>query len=331
MDFVGVGSPLVDVLARVHGSVVDELGLIPGSMALVDLAQAERVYEAMGPALEASGGSAANTAVGVAALGGNAGFIGKVADDQMAKVFAHDLRGAGVHFEPQIAARSDESESNGTGRCLVLVTEDAQRTMATHLGAASRITPRDIPEDLIARARIVYLEGYLWDLGPAKAAMRRAMQVAHDADGAVALSLSDSFCVDRHRSEFLELVTSEIDILFGNEEEVCMLFGSSDLNRSLDYASETGILVAVTRGHLGSVVISGSGPLAVPAASVSEVVDTTGAGDLYAAGFCYGLTHGLDPYGCASLGSLCASEVISHMGARPLADLRALASEAGLV
>ncbi len=330
-DFVGIGSPLVDVLAQVHDSVLEDVGLIRGSMALVELDEAEAIYKAMGPAIEASGGSAANSAAGVAALGGSAAFIGKVGEDALAKVFTHDLEGAGVRFHAAVAPNDSADTTHGTGRCLVMVTQDAERTMATHLGAATTIAPKDIPEDLIARARIVYLEGYLWDMAPAKAAMRHAISVAHNNDCAVALSLSDSFCVDRHRSEFLELVTNEIDILFGNEEEVCRLFGSADLNKSLDYAQETGILVAVTRGHLGSVVIAGDDPEPVPAAAVTSVIDTTGAGDLYAAGFCYGLTHGLSPIECARLGSLCASEVISHIGARPQADLFELATKAGLL
>lgn len=356
LDVVGMGSSLVDVLSNVPDETVAALGLTRGAMALVDLEQAEAVYAAMGPTVEVSGGSAANTVAGVAALGGAAGFVGKVADDPMGHVFLHDIRAAGVAFHPVIAPAppqrddatkagqppaaiadggvsaglQDEGEALGTGRCLVLVTGDAERTMATHLGVATTIGPDDLPVDLVGRSSILYLEGYLWDLGPAKAAMRRAIEVAHDANGAVALSLSDPFCVDRHRRELLDLIVHDVDVLFGNEEELRRLFEKPSLEAALGAAEETGILVAATRGAAGSVVVAGRGPVEVPAADVASVVDTTGAGDLYAAGFLYGLTHGSDPVDCARLGSLCAGEVIGHLGARPQHDLAALARSAGL-
>ncbi len=349
LDVVGIGSPLVDVLSSSTDHQLEQLGLVKGSMALVDLARAEGIYEAMGPTTEASGGSAANTAVGVTALGGTSGFVGKVADDMLGTVFTHDIRAAGVRFElvgaadagadgaPASSRAADgapassgaaDGEAEGTGRCLVLVTGDAERTMATHLGVATTITPQDIPLDLVAQARILYLEGYLWDMPPAKEAMRRAAAAAHEQDGAVALSLSDPFCVARHRADFLELLLGEVDVLFANEEEVRRLFGADSLDEALDAAVETGLLVAVTRGAQGSVVVTARGPVAVPAAPVAEVVDTTGAGDLYAAGFLYGLSHGADPERCAELGGICAAEVISHLGARPQRDLRVLAGVA---
>lgn len=327
LDVVAVGSPLVDILARASEEEIAAAGLVRGSMALVELDHAEEIYAAMGTTIEVSGGSAANTAAGVAALGGSAGFVGKVAEDALGEVFMHDIRAAGVDYHPVIS----DDDGLGTGRCLVLVSGDAERTMATHLGASSTIGPADVPVQLVERARIVYLEGYLWDLGPAKEAMRHSVQVAHDNEGSVALSLSDPFCVERHQREFLDLLLSDVDVLFGNEEEVLRLFGAASLEAALDAAAETGLLVAVTLGAKGSVVVTPQGPLEVPAAGVDRVVDTTGAGDLYAAGFLYGLTHGAGPDRCAALGALCAAEVISHLGARPQADLRQLATEAGLV
>jgi sugar/nucleoside kinase (ribokinase family) len=339
LDVVAVGSPLVDVLAVAGEEEIAAAGLVRGSMALVDLARAERIYAAMGPTTEVSGGSAANTVAGVAALGGRAGFVGTIADDELGRVFVHDIRACGVAYEPSVAdgrgagggPTAAEAEAVGTGRCLVLVSGDAERTMATHLGAATTIRPEDVPEALVARGRIAYLEGYLWDLPPAKEAMRRVVEVAHRHDASVALSLSDPFCVERHQREFLDLLRDDVDVLLGNEEEVTRLFGAPSLDRAVSAAEETGLLVAVTLGARGSVVLGAHGPVEVPATPVPEVVDTTGAGDLYAAGFLYGLTHGAGPEDCARLGALCAGEVIGHLGARPQHDLRALAGEAGLL
>jgi sugar/nucleoside kinase (ribokinase family) len=263
----------------------------------------------------------------VAALGGRAGFVGKIADDSLGKVFTHDIRAAGVEYEPVMARGTGE----GTGRCLVQVTPDGERTMATHLGAASTIVPSDLPLDMIDRAGILYLEGYLWDLPAAIDAMRTAIARAHDNGAAVALSLSDPFCVDRHQRDFLDLLVSDLDVLFGNHEEIVSLFGAPSFDAALSAAEETGLLVAVTRGAEGSVVVTAGGPVPVPAVPVEEVVDTTGAGDLYAAGFLYGLAAGADPAWCARLGGLCAAEVISHLGARSEHDLRQLAAEAGLL
>lgn len=329
-DVVGMGSSLVDVVSTVDDETIARLGLERGAMMLVDLALAERIYAALGATVEVSGGSAANTVAGVAALGGAAAFVGKIAADRFGEVFARDIRDAGVEFRPAILDGGGGTAALGTGRCLVLVTGDADRTMATHLGAATTIGPADVPLDLVERARVLYLEGYLWDMGPAKSAMRQAVQVAHDHDGAVALSLSDPFCVERHRREFLDLVVGDVDVLFGNEEEMCRLFDVPTLGEALTSAEELGILVAATRGAAGSVVLTGKGQIAVDAVPVAEVVDTTGAGDLYAAGFLHGLTHGLDPVGCARLGSVCAAEVVGHLGARPQQDLAALARRAGL-
>ena len=330
LDVVVLGSAIVDVLATAADDDLDRLGLVKGSMALVDLERAAGVYEAMGPATEMSGGSGANTAVGVAALGGRAGYIGKVADDDMGTVFLHDIRAAGVVLGRSAPVAADPGAELATGRCLVFVTPDGERTMATHLGAASTLGPADVDEDLVARAQVVYLEGYLWDLGPAKAALRRAMEVAHGADALVALSLSDPFCVQRHRPEFLELLRDHVDVLFANEEEAVMLFGTDGFEAAADAAAETGVLAALTRGDAGSVVVTPAGLMAVAAEPVVQVVDTTGAGDLFAAGFLHGLTTGREPADAARLGGICAAEVISHMGARPQADLRQLAAAAGL-
>lgn len=327
LDVVGVGNALVDVLAHVSDHGLAALGLTPGSMTLVDLERAEALYRAMGPAIEVSGGSAANTMAGVVALGGTAGFVGKVADDELGKVFVHDLRAAGVELEPAVAHGSGAPR---TGRCHVFVSPGAGRTMATHLGAAETIRPAEIPHDLVARGSVLYLEGYLWDVEATKEAMRQAIGVAHDSGGSVALSLSDPFCVDRHCRELLDLVVHDVDVLFGNEQEITRLFSANSLERALSAAEETGVLVAATRGPAGSIVVTGAGLVDVPAADCDDVVDPTGAGDLYAAGFLYGLTHGKDPEECARLGSLCAAEVIGHLGARPEHDLVALAGSAGL-
>lgn len=340
---VAVGSALVDVLAHAGDDDVSKLGLAKGSMALVDLQRAAAVYGAMGPATEVSGGAAANTAAGVAALGGRAGFVGKVADDELGQVFLHDLSATGVALGRLTrvplsdatagggAGEDDAAEDRATGRCLVLVTPDGERTMATHLGVASTLAPEDVDEDLVAAARVLYVEGYLWDLGPAKAAIRRAVELCHEADGLVALSLADPFCVERHRREFLGLLQGQVDVLFANEEEIRLLFGAPGFDQAVAACEETGVLSALTRGPAGSVVVAAEGATAVPAEPVDQVVDTTGAGDLYAAGFLYGLTHGLEPKGCARLGGLCAGEVISHLGARPQDDLRRLAAAAGLL
>jgi len=331
LDVVGMGNALVDVLAAVPDGVLADLALVRGSMELVDLARAQRIYDAIGPAVEVSGGSAANTVAGVAALGGTSGFIGKVADDDLGKVFAHDMRASGVELHVAVAGVDEgEPEVRGTGRSLVLVTGDAERTMATHLGVSATLGPAEVPAGLVARAGILYLEGYLWDRPSAKEAMRRAVRVAHEHDRSVALSLSDSFCVERHRRDLLELVVNDVDVLFGNEEELLRLFAAGSLDDALSSAEETGVLVAATCGSKGSFVVGGRGPVEVPAAPAPEIVDKTGAGDMYASGFLYGLTHGRDPVECARLGSLCAAEVIGHLGARPQRDLAAMAHGEGL-
>jgi sugar/nucleoside kinase (ribokinase family) len=326
---VAVGNALVDVLASATDAELTAAGLVKGSMALVDHQRSAAIYAAMGPTIEASGGSAANTMAGVAALGGRAAFLGRVADDAFGQAFIHDIHAVGVAFEP--TPTPAVPGKTVTGHCLVLVTEDAERTMATHLGVASDFGSADLHSGHLSSAQVVYLEGYLWEQPTAKAAMREAIEVAHAHDASVALSLSDPFCVEHHQREFLDLVRDDLEMVFANEEEVKLLFGTEHLDAAVDAIGETGILGVVTRGAGGCVVVSPAGVLSVPAAPVDRVVDTTGAGDLFAAGFLYGITNGLPPADSARLGGVCAAEVISHVGARPQAELRTLGVDAGLL
>lgn len=328
LDVVAIGSPLLDVIELASAEQLARSGLVKGTMTLIDLAKAKEIQGLMVTARHVSGGSVANTTAGIAELGGTAGFVGTLADDEVGHSYAQNLRAAGVEFEPHYSEGA--AEALGTGRCVVLITEDADRTMGTYLGAASTLTPAGVPERFVGRASIVLLEGYLWDVPAAKEAMRHAASTAHAGDGSVALSLSDPFCVSRHQREFLELLLNDVDILIGNEEELTMLFGADSADAALEAAEETGLLVVMTRGPQGAVVLTARGPVAVPAAAVERVIDTTGAGDLFAAGFLFGLTHGMGPEDCTQLGALCAAEVISHTGARPEADLKALAKAAGL-
>jgi sugar/nucleoside kinase (ribokinase family) len=328
LDVVAVGNALVDVLASATDDELLTLDLVKGTMVLVDLARSESIYATMGPTTSASGGSAANTAAGVAALGGRVAFLGRVADDELGQAFTHDIRSIGVAFDPTpTPAVPGEAV---TGHCLVLVTDDAERTMATHLGVASDFGSVDLHDGHLSSVQVVYLEGYLWEQPSAKAAMREAIKVAHRGEASVALTLSDPFCVEHHREEFLELLDGELEMVFANEEEIKLLFGTDDFDIALAKVIDTGVLAVLTRGAAGCVVVTASGPVAVAAAPVDRVVDTTGAGDLFAAGFLYGITNGLSPEESARLGGVCAAEVISHVGARPQAHLRALAVEAGL-
>jgi sugar/nucleoside kinase (ribokinase family) len=328
LDVVAIGSPLLDVIELASAEQLARSGLAKGSMTLIELEKAREIQALMKTARHVSGGSVANTTAGIAELGGTAGFVGAVADDEVGHTYAEKLRDAGVEFEPHFSEAA--ADGLGTGRCVVLITDDADRTMGTYLGAASTLTPAGVPEKFVARASILLLEGYLWDVPAAKEAMRHAAATAHANDGSVALSLSDPFCVSRHQREFLDLLRDDVDILLGNEEELTMLFGVDSADDALDAAEETGLLVVMTRGPQGAVVMTAQGPVAVPAASVQRVVDTTGAGDLFAAGFLFGLTHGMGPADSTRLGGLCAAEVISHTGARPEADLKSLAKAAGL-
>lgn len=320
-DVVGIGNALVDVLTHHSDDFLAHEQLVKGSMTLIDADRAVSLYRSMGPAVELSGGSAANTMTGVASFGGRAAYIGKVADDSLGDVFGHDLRAVGVHFEspPSMVGVP-------TGRSLIVVTPDAQRTMNTCLGVAELLGPEDIDDDLVANAAVVYLEGYLWDRPPAMEAYRKAARIAHEAGGKVALTLSDTFCVERHHDAFLDLVANDVDILFANEHELATLFRTDHVVDAIEHAARHCELSAITLGKDGSMVIEGDGTVhRVPAEPVKEVVDTTGAGDLYAAGFLYGYTRGLGPATCAHLGSIAASEVIAHVGARPLVSLERLA------
>ena len=313
LDVVTIGNALVDVLAHVDDAQLGELGLEKNSYDLVDAAEAERRYAAMPPSLEVSGGCAANTAVGIVSMGGTAGFVGKVRDDQLGAVFTHDIRAAGVEFTTPLA-----TEGPATGRCLILVTPDAHRTMRTYLGAASVIEPADIDAQLFLRSKALYIEGFLWETPGAKDAIAKAMDLARRAEAAVAFTLSDVFCVERHREEFLDMLDrGVIDVLFANEAEIMSLFETDDFAAAADRVRKGCRLAALTRSADGSVVVAGGESHVVGVAGDGPVVDTTGAGDLYAAGFLYGLTHGADPARCGQLGSIAAAEIISHIGARP--------------
>jgi sugar/nucleoside kinase (ribokinase family) len=315
-DVVALGHPLVDVLAHETTGMVERARVERGAMTMVDATRSDEIYAQLGPAQETSGGSAANTAVGVSMFAGRAAFIGRIADDTFGKVFAHDLRGAGVEFD--VAPATDGS---ATGRCLVIVGSDAERTMCTYLGAGAEIDPNDVDADRISKAAITYLEGYLWDGDAAKDAIRRAASLARAAGRKVALTLSDPFCVERHRSEFLELIRTDIDIVFANEQEISMLYGTDNFDDAASRVAAHTDVAALTRGAYGSVVMTAGQRHDIPADPVDTVVDTTGAGDLYAAGVLYGLTHSHDPATCGRLGSLAAAEVISHLGARPQVSL----------
>jgi sugar/nucleoside kinase (ribokinase family) len=320
LDVLGIGNALVDVLSHESDAFVEAHGLARGTMTLVDAARAETIYAAMGPATEMSGGSAANTLVGVASFGGRAGFIGRVSDDQLGKVFGHDIRAAGVEYGTPPA-----SGGAATGRCLIVVTPDAHRTMSTFLGASTELGPADLDHDLIARARILYLEGYLWDEPEAKAAFRNAAEIARGAGNRVAFTLSDPFCVDRHREEFLDLVATHVDILFANADEIVSLFQADDFDGAAARATELCSIAALTRSELGAVVVTPRQTVRIPAQPVDQLVDTTGAGDLFAAGFLHGLSRGDDLAAAGRLGALAAAEVIGHLGARPATPLAALA------
>lgn len=312
IDVVGVGNAIVDVIAAVPEDFIDCHRLAKGAMTLVDAERSDRLYEAMPPAVEASGGSAANTVAGVASFGGSAAYVGKVRDDRLGGVFARDINAAGVAF-----AVPPASDGPPTARCVIQVTPDGERTMNTFLGVSALLAPADVDDDLIASAAIVYCEGYLWDVEVAKEAIRTAMDAARAAGRLVSLTLSDSLCVDRHRSEWLDLIDDKVDLVLANEAEVQALFETDDpagARRRLADVVET---AAVTRGPRGSVVVSPAGEAEVPARPVEQVVDVTGAGDLYASGFLHGLASGAPLVRCAELGSLAAAEVIACFGARP--------------
>jgi sugar/nucleoside kinase (ribokinase family) len=319
IDVVGIGNAIVDVLAHCDDGFIERMRLTKGAMTLIGTERAEELYAAMGPAIEISGGSAANTTVGVASLGGKAAFIGKVGNDQLGGIFRHDVRAAGVHYDIPPAG-----SSTPTARSMILVTPDAERTMNTYLGACHELTPADIDPHLIQRARVTYMEGYLWDPPLAKEAFLKAARIAHEAGQEVALSLSDSFCVTRYRKEFQDLVMNHVDILFANVAEITALWETSDWNEAARITQQHCDLAALTRSELGSVIVTPDEMIAIEAWPVDRVIDLTGAGDLYASGFLYGYTHGRDFETCGRIASLAAGEVISHIGARPETPLSEL-------
>lgn len=323
LDVIGIGNALVDVISHETDEFIAAQGLAKGTMHLIDERRAGELYAAMGPGIEISGGSAANTIVGVASFGGRAQYVGKVKADVLGDVFNHDLRSTGVAFDTRAAL-----EGPPTGRCLILVTPDAQRTMNTYLGASVHLSPGDVDAALIARGRILFLEGYLFDLPNAREAFRVAARMAHAAEKKVALTICDPFCVDRHRVEFRDLVTNHVDILFANEAEICSLYEVADFDTALQHVRGECEIAVLTRGKRGSLIIAGDEFHVIDAHPVEALVDTTGAGDLYAAGVLYGLSQRFDLAHCGRLGSLAAAEVISHVGARPAVPLSELASSA---
>lgn len=319
-DVIGIGNAIVDVLAKMDESFLATHKLVKGAMTLIDAPTAGHLYGALGPAIECSGGSAANTMAGVASLGGRAAFIGKVCADQLGSVFNHDIRAAGVHFStPPIKGQPP------TARCLVIVTPDGQRTMQTYLGACVELRPDDVTQEQIAAARVTYLEGYLWDRPEAKEAFRKAMKIAHASGRKVALTLSDAFCVDRHRAEFLELVENDVDILFANEAEITSLYQVTNFDEALSRLKQKKTrIAALTRSEKGAVIVGGENVYTVAAERIPKLVDTTGAGDLFASGFLYGLTHGHNLPSAGRIAAICAAEIISHIGARPEVSLKDL-------
>jgi sugar/nucleoside kinase (ribokinase family) len=327
LDILALGNAIVDILSQTDERFLQEQGLAKGTMALIDEARAETLYGLTGPATVVSGGSAANTAVGAAMLGASVGYVGKVRNDELGRLFGHDLKAVGVAFDTPAA-----TDGPATARSFVLVTPDGERTMNTYLGACTGLGPADISGETAASAKIVYIEGYLWDAPAAKEAIRGAIAAAHRAGNKVALTLSDPFCVDRYRDEFRGLLQDgSLDILFANAHELTSLYQTADLETALGGLREEKALGVVTRSAEGALVVSRDGTEAVPAFPVERVVDTTGAGDLFAAGFLAGLARGLDGRSCARLGGLAAAEVISHLGARPQEDLAALARGEGLL
>ncbi len=318
-DVIGIGNAIVDIIGRCEDEFLKKHDAPKGNMRLVDAETVAALYSDMGPAVEISGGSAANTLVGLSSFGGSGAFIGKVAADEFGKIFAHDIKAAGVSFDSKpVDGRAP------TSRSLILVTPDGERTMNTFLGISTELDEAEVDADLIKSAKVVYLEGYLFDQPAAKAAFREAVSIARAANRKVALTLSDGFCVDRHRDEFLALIREGIDILFANEEEIKSLYQTDSFEDAAAKTAADTELAALTRSAKGSIILSGSDRIEIPVSPVPEVVDTTGAGDLYAAGFLYGLTSGRDLATSGRLGSIAAAEIISHLGARPEARLSSL-------
>jgi sugar/nucleoside kinase (ribokinase family) len=323
IDVVGIGNAIVDVIAHTEDQFLALEGLVKGTMTLISADRADALYQMMGPAIEASGGSAGNTMAGIASLGGTGAYIGKVCDDLLGHVYRHDITATGIQFDTPAA-----TVGPGTARCLILVTPDGQRTMNTYLGACVELGPDDIDPEVIAAARITYLEGYLFDPSLAQEAFYKAAAIAHAEGRQVALSLSDPFCVGRHRAAFRNLVDGHVDILFANEAEICSLYETDDFGSAAAAVRGHVAVAALTRSAQGSFILAAGAEHRIAAAPVARVVDTTGAGDLYASGFLYGLTRGLPIPTCGEIGSLCAAEIISHFGARPEVRLAELVKQA---
>jgi len=326
-DVLCIGNAIVDIIARCEEDFLVENGIVKGAMNLIDAGRAELLYSRMGPAIEASGGSAGNTAAGIASFGGRAAFFGKVSSDHLGHVYTHDIRAQGVAFDTRPL-----NGSPPTARSMIFVTPDGERSMNTYLGACVELGPEDVEADKAAGARVTYFEGYLWDPPRAKEAIRMTAQIAHAAGREVSMTLSDPFCVDRYRGEFLDLMRSgTVDIVFANESELKSLYQTSSFSEGLELIRKDCKLAAVTRSEKGSVLLRGDETVEVQAIEIDELVDTTGAGDLYAAGVLYGYTSGRSLAECGALGSLAAGLVIQQIGPRPQLDLRAQAQQRGLI
>jgi sugar/nucleoside kinase (ribokinase family) len=321
-DLLGIGNALVDVSVHVTDAFLDEHRLVKGAMTLVDAERADFLYSQMPPGVECSGGSCGNTMAGFASLGGSGAYIGKVKDDQLGRVFRHDLRSLGVDFDTPAAA-----DGPATGCCLVLVTPDAQRTMCTYLGAATELTPNDIDPEIVEAAKVVYMEGYLFDPPDAQRAFAAAADMAHAAGGKVAITLSDGFCVDRHRDAFRRLVEDHTDILFANEDEILSLYQVATFDEAMQLVRGHCEVACLTRSEKGSVILSNNEVHVIDAEPVAAVIDTTGAGDQYAAGFLYGYTRDMDLATCGRIASIAAAEIISHNSSRPQANLAGLVKQ----
>ena len=325
-DVLCIGNAIVDVIARVGEDFVAQHGLVKGSMNLIDEVRAEQLYGDMGQAIEVSGGSAGNTAAGVASLGGKAAYFGKVKADQLGSIFRHDMRAQGVAFDTAPATNGP-----ATARSFILVTPDSERTMNTYLGACVNFTTADVDRNVVEAAQVTYMEGYLWDRPEAKEAFKLAAKIARAAGRKTSITLSDSFCVERHRDSFLDLIRSDIDVVFANETEIKSLYQTQNFDDAVKTIAVDCPIAVITRSEKGCVVVKGREIHASPAHPVSKVIDVTGAGDLFASGFLYGYTNGKSLYESARLGSMAAAEVISHIGARPEVRLREHAEKLGLL
>jgi sugar/nucleoside kinase (ribokinase family) len=326
IDVLTIGNAIVDVIAKVDEAFITREALVKGSMNLIEEERAETLYSHMGPATETSGGSAGNTAAGVASFGGKAAYFGKVRNDQLGGIYRHDMRAIGVDFDTPAAI-----DGPATARSFILVTPDGERTMNTYLGACVNLDERDVDAEIVKSSTVTYMEGYLYDKPAAMAAFRLAAKISQEAGRLTSITLSDSFCVERHRDDFLDLIRNSIDIVFANETEIKALYKTKNFSGAVEAARKDCPLVVVTRSEKGSVIVRGTDTIEVPAHPVKTIVDATGAGDLFAAGFLFGHTTGRPLAQCARLGSLAAAEVISHVGPRPEVNLESYAKEQGLI